>query len=1227
MTNLRLLIMVLLTVAVQCSGQTMEYQSVFSAKDIIPSRLGKRAIANGKALRGTLNAGEKTAVWRVEETSSPSKDRWASIGFQFEAQASQTPAGFYCELNPTSAVVISVEARHNQSREKGFWCSKWLGRKKISLQPGLQRLEILWSELNVSPGDQALINAVCLAVNNPTEIGFISFGVIYPNKNNSLNVFIPYMNPDEERDNPVARPFDKLDGLYSLSSDKRFTGTLSRVLSEEGSAVRWRVTGPTNLKSWAVFGIGLDSLRPGLRGLRIEVNFPQDIELELQVGSNYTLNKGFYETSFYPKKVKKLYKAGPTSLQIEWEAFDVPEKKWEDINAIRFITATAGEKIDIRKIDLVFPNGIAAEIYRAGKQKKLEQSQGVMLDALAARGIDWRQASAEKKNDFVERNIWIGVQLSAQKEQLNYFRQLTPDDATLMKLQQENATLIKKGAEGDFDLLKEQTNDLQQKIDNIIARKLNEIPASERRITYDSKAKIFRYPFGKEFRMFAPHFFRSIYPDKLRSWRPWDVRYLAGMGFNGIRLHIVWKTLEPEKGHFNQAYLQLIKDIIKETECYGMGVSVDLHWPYPEWFLKGKPGFELSNNALSPSNSYHWPEAVVDTWKKLGAKLAAFPNIIAYEIPTNETPIASTPKGLTGSKYLMMQWNKFLQEQYGTRETLQACWGSAARNKERYRLAENENWNENTINPLGFQNDPTPDEAYTSNPRFYDHLKFCAMLQKTLTGSIIKALRQSNPQAIGMFQRTIGGLWDHSPVPVQYMSIITCNGENVIPGTHYNMGSVEARKAATISRGSYDSEQQMEGNKKAVEKHVKLGLGFCPFAFHSRGGGGMLLADDAWHLKKDVAYLPKMATWIRNSSPASFNGIPVAIIINSRQQAVGNTDVETMIDSLERLDCRVGVFESLRIMDEPDQLTDYCLAITSTDYADVDLINLLNTKFKGIVLLTGSLDIDAYARRQEDGLPGFLIKHQLLLKSLPVKRADKLAGQIDLSGTWDFFFSGKIITAPSAPQKKPQNTEKMKVPSMWGEVGLTGSLNYRIGDGWYYHSFIIPKEWQSRKITLEIGAVDDLDWVFFNGCLIGNTDEKTSNYWLAPRSYIIPEKLIRFNEENELCIMVRNLRNDGGIWKDPIKLNSGINCKVFNTTGEIIGTAVCSEQSSLIPKEQLMKNVEIIAEFELPGEKRSYAGFIRQNHIFWYFANQELDDTRKVDAMVLKTVLDRAKLL
>lgn len=1150
---------------------------------------------------------------------APGRNCCSALGIEFRNPDTRSPVGFRLELSLSQPVKLTVEPRINTTPGKGFWTTEWLGRRIVELPAGKQTLEYTWGDLGVKSADWNRVNAITFAVNEPCRAELLSFGLLYPEPLAAdASTVVNWLDAGEGAVNPVARPLDKLTGVFSLRGGKGLTSKLE--LAGTGPAARWMVSGEPGTRGWAVYGFGfIDPVDPPPSGLRFEVVLPKETELTLNVCTGFSREKGFYSAKKSGVSKKVRLPARRQFIDFDWAAFGVPEADRDKVNAVEFAAANAGDSMDILRVDLVFADAKTAAAYRMNRDRKLDILQKTMLEALAARGIPWQSALKGKTPREIEPCLWTGVLLAAQREQLNCFK--TRFDAPeAERLLAKNKTLVGQGARGEFAGLREQGETLQKAIDAYIDRALREAPPEKRRIVYDETAKLFRYPDGTPYRMFGPHFFRALYSPGLHQWRPWDMRYLAGLGFNGIRLHVLWAKVEPEQGKFDPAYLGMLKDIIREAERYGFGVSVDLHWPYPDWFVRGKPGFE-SGGKLAKVNSYQWPEALTDSWKRLGAEFAGFPNIVAFEVPTNETPIGNDKDGLMASPYLMKRWNEFLKAEYGTRENLQAVWGAAADGASRYGLAAGENWGDNSIRPLGFQGDASPDQAYESNPRFYDHLRFTAMMQKELSGAIVGALRESRPDAKGMFQRTIGDMWDRSPVPVDYLAILTSVGENVLPGTHYNMGGTQARKAATLTRGSYDSEQQMEGNRNAVERHVELGLGFCPFAFHYRGGGGMLLADDDWHLKPEVAYLPKLADWIRTSQPEPKSGSAVAVITSARLEASTGAKLGDLVAQLEARGCRVGVFETLRIIDEPALLDGYGYAVTATDYIDLKLLDVLRERFQGKVLLNGRLDIDAYARNQEAGLPAYLAKNAFLLKSGPVRRAAELSGRIDLSGSWEFLFLGPKEDAPAAPPADWTKAEAMKVPGMWGETGMTGSLQYRLGDGAYRRSVPIPADWKGRPLKLKLGAVDDLDWVFWNGKLIGHTGEKTPNYWMAAREYAIPEASTRFGQPNELVIVVRNLRDDAGIWKAPVELSGSAAGRMVFPGGRSV-TAPCGGSTSLVSPDQLAADAEALAFFETPESRAKHAALVRQGRFLWYFSDQEFSAANASDAAALDRFLD-----
>ena len=1182
---------------------------VYDSSVIAAGKSAVRAVSSGKAFKASLAKGsvngEECAVFSVTAGNPAAGGKWAALGFQFTKPATAQCQGVRWQLVVEKEINIAVEIKHLPDVRKGFWSGWRLGvPRKVTLKPGMHTLDVYWNECGVKGADINKANGVVLTLGTEGKIGVLSFSLITADMQSGSSNAVSFFNPAVNEFNPVARPADALTmALHGLVAGKGLTSSASFVKKNGQSVLRWSAEGKPGTKSWACMGIGLfDMPAPGLAGMSFDIDVPKPVTITVEPCINFHRLKGFYGTKRAANPVKMNLKAGRQKLLLDWGMLKIPAAIRPKVNAVRIAFFNAGDTIDFYGADMIYPTVQAADARRLEESGMLAARHNTMIKALAARQVKWQDALNKLSNAQREPLIWDGIMLSAQREQLAYFARMKSANTALEK---KNAALIAAGAKGDFNGMRQKVYALQSEIDRWIDGILADTPDKKRRFVYDDKETVFRYPDGRMYRMFGPHFFRALYaPDGVHAWRKWDMRYLAGLGFNGIRLHVVWKKLEPVKGKFDPQWVAMYKEICAEAERYGFGVSFDLHWPYPDWFVAGNPAMPLPKKA-SAHNSYHWQEALVSTWEKIGETFAGVPNIVAFEVPTNETPISGTPDGLTRYPELMAKWNKFLKDRYQTREALEKAWAG------KESLLPEEDWDKNSIKPLGFRNPGTSAETvYAESPRFYDHLLFCAALQKELSGNILKALRKNIPAAQGMFQRTIGDVWDFSPIRVDYHSIMTSVGENVLAGTHYNIGGLQARKTLTLSQGSYDSEQQMENNGHAVKAHTLLGGGVCPFTFHFLGGGGMLLADHEWHLKPSVGYLSDMAEWVRTYRPEKKKGIPVAVITNARLEASTGHQLGNLIEELEKRNCNVSVYESIRIMDEPSLLKGCKAVITNSGFVDTKLLDILRKEYKGKVLLTGRLDKDAYARSGKSGLPGYLADGNFLLKTPELRQAAELSGVIDLSGTWDFSFAGKSTQIPHNPPATFRNIEKMTVPRLWGETGITGSLQYRLGDGWYIKDIVIPADWKGRPLTLKIGAIDDLDWVFFNGKLIGHTGENAPNYWVRARNYPIPQEYIRWGEANQLRIVVRNLRDDGGIHKGPVVISGNAPGSLW--FGKQKFSVSCGENTPLLKPEIVAPGVKILAYLGLPGKNEKYAAFLKRGNIYWYFDDNAVSAKGKV---------------
>ena len=56
-----------------------------------------------------------------------------------------------------------------------------------------------------------------------------------------------------------------------------------------------------------------------------------------------------------------------------------------------------------------------------------------------------------------------------------------------------------------------------------------------------------------------------------------DLAGMAGLGFNSIRLPLSWSLLEPERGRFNQTYVDRVAQVVGWARASGLYVIIDMH--------------------------------------------------------------------------------------------------------------------------------------------------------------------------------------------------------------------------------------------------------------------------------------------------------------------------------------------------------------------------------------------------------------------------------------------------------------------------------------------------------------------------------------------------------------------------------------------------------------------------------------------------------------------------
>jgi len=148
-----------------------------------------------------------------------------------------------------------------------------------------------------------------------------------------------------------------------------------------------------------------------------------------------------------------------------------------------------------------------------------------------------------------------------------------------------------------------------------------------------------------------------------------------------------------------------------------------------------------------------------------------------------------------------------------------------------------------------------------------------------------------------------------------------------------------------------------------------------------------------------------------------------------------------------------------------------------------------------------------------------------LLKKGDMEGAQKEFDQ-KLIDWWEFVKTSDLgITGRwDRPQTNTSDWKTISIPQLWEKTAGMESLD---GVVWFKTNVDIPTAWTGKELMLEIGPIDDMDIVWFNGHKIGEHLEL--GYWDTPRKYNVPASAVQ-SGENMITIRVIDNTGSGGLW-------------------------------------------------------------------------------------------------
>lgn len=142
----------------------------------------------------------------------------------------------------------------------------------------------------------------------------------------------------------------------------------------------------------------------------------------------------------------------------------------------------------------------------------------------------------------------------------------------------------------------------------------------------------------------------------------------------------------------------------------------------------------------------------------------------------------------------------------------------------------------------------------------------------------------------------------------------------------------------------------------------------------------------------------------------------------------------------------------------------------------------------------------------------------------------------NLSGKWKFKIGDQRHY--SDIDINDDNWNELYVPGAWEDQGF----EHYDGMAWYRKTITINSELSKESLVLLLGKIDDVDEVFINGVMIGNTgliephNFVYGNAYKSLRGYIIPNELVQNSKTLTIAVRVYDARLTGGIYEGPVGL-------------------------------------------------------------------------------------------
>lgn len=150
-------------------------------------------------------------------------------------------------------------------------------------------------------------------------------------------------------------------------------------------------------------------------------------------------------------------------------------------------------------------------------------------------------------------------------------------------------------------------------------------------------------------------------------------------------------------------------------------------------------------------------------------------------------------------------------------------------------------------------------------------------------------------------------------------------------------------------------------------------------------------------------------------------------------------------------------------------------------------------------------------------------------------KASQWNKEVDLRGEWYFEIGDDMQY--SETDFNDSGWEQIKAPGPWEDQGFPGYDGY----AWYRKRFVLPERSQKKLLYLQLGQIDDVDFVYINGTFVNSSGTVQPDYRTAygqQRIYLLAPSCLRFGAENVIAVRVYDHELAGGIIHGPLGIYS-----------------------------------------------------------------------------------------